>query len=117
MPLTKVVNCKVNYIRPQFKNLEEWINDPNNVYIGRPGIVFINGKRFPSKGSPFANPYKTGTREENIKNYEIYIKNKLKNEPQLQQQLKNLKGKNLGCWCKPEACHGDVLLSILSSTD
>ena len=33
--ITKVVNCKVQYIRPEFKNLKEWINSPNNVYIGR----------------------------------------------------------------------------------
>lgn len=23
-------------------------------------------------------------------------------------------GKSLGCWCKPNACHGDVLLELLN---
>jgi hypothetical protein len=23
-----------------------------------------------------------------------------------------IKGKTLGCWCKPEACHGDVLAEL-----
>jgi hypothetical protein len=23
-----------------------------------------------------------------------------------------LKGKKLGCWCKPNACHGDVLAEL-----
>ena len=30
---------------------------------------------------------------------------------------KELRGKNLACWCKPgEACHADVLLEIANST-
>ena len=24
-----------------------------------------------------------------------------------------MKGKNLGCWCNPEPCHGDVLLELI----
>lgn len=27
--------------------------------------------------------------------------------------LDELKGKTLGCWCKPECCHGDVLINLL----
>lgn len=42
------------------KNLKEWMNDPNNVYIERRGIVFIDGKRFPEQDSPYANPFKVG---------------------------------------------------------
>jgi hypothetical protein len=29
-------------------------------------------------------------------------------------QLIKLKGKNLGCWCKPDKCHGDILLEIIN---
>ena len=28
-------------------------------------------------------------------------------------ELLQLRGKVLGCWCKPEACHGDVLLELI----
>lgn len=42
-----IINCKVEFIRPQYNNLQEWMNDENNIYIGRKGIVFINGVRFP----------------------------------------------------------------------
>ena len=66
-----VVNCKVQYIRPKYNNLKEWMNDPNNIYIGR-GVVFIDKKRFPAQASKFANPYKVGkhrTREEVINKY------------------------------------------------
>jgi hypothetical protein len=45
--MTTVVCVKVDFIRPEYKNLEEWMRNPNNVYIGRSGVVFINGERFP----------------------------------------------------------------------
>jgi len=34
MKTTKVVNVKVQYIKSTYKNLNEWMIDPNNVYIG-----------------------------------------------------------------------------------
>ena len=55
-----IVNCKVQNIRPNYNNLEEWMNDTNNIYIARAGVVFINDKRFPIQSSKFANPYKIG---------------------------------------------------------
>jgi hypothetical protein len=48
----------VSNIRPNYKNLEEWCNDPNNVYIGRKGIVFIDSERYPKYDSIWSNPYK-----------------------------------------------------------
>lgn len=60
------------------------------VYIGR--------------GSPWGNPYvigKHGTRAEVI---ELFRRNVL---PKL--DLTPLKGKHLVCFCKPQACHGDLL--------
>jgi len=29
-----VVNVKVKYIRPDYDNLEEWMNDDSHVYVG-----------------------------------------------------------------------------------
>jgi len=111
-----VVNCKVKYIRPAYNNLEEWIADDNNYYIGRSGIVFIDNKRYPTKSSVFANPYKIGkdgTREEVILKYKEYLINKLDNDDDLVNELISLKGKHLGCWCYPEYCHGNVLLELI----
>ena len=111
-----VVNVKVNYIRPEYNNLREWMSDPNNVYIARRGIVFIDKVRFPLGDSPFCNPFKIGrdgTREEVLIKYRIYIINRLNSEPVLLEQFKQLKGKKLGCWCKPENCHGDILVELL----
>lgn len=33
-----VANCKVQFIRPQYQNLKEWMDDPTHVYIGRAGV-------------------------------------------------------------------------------
>jgi hypothetical protein len=117
-----VVNCKVKYIRPRFKNLKEWMDNENNEYIGRASVVFVNNdetgkkERFPKFQSIFANPFKIRkdrTREEVIDQYKYYMKIKLDKDPFLRRKLRRLKGKNLGCWCHPEPCHGDVLLELI----
>lgn len=111
--MTKVVNVKVKYIRPKYNNLKEWCSDKNNYYIGRKGIVFINGERYPKKDSIFANPYKVGKDgdiDEVLYKYKKYIKNKIKENPEILEEIKN---KNLGCWCHPNKCHGDILKKIL----
>jgi Domain of unknown function (DUF4326) len=36
----------------------------------------------------------------------------LSNQPGLLKQIHELKDKTLGCWCKPEPCHGDVLIEL-----
>lgn len=112
-----VVNVKVKYIRPKYNNLEEWMSDRNNVYIGRSGVVFINSIRFPKANSVWSNPFKIGrdgNRDDVILKYETYIKQKIENK---EVDLGEIRGKILGCWCKEPnndiACHGDVLLKLL----
>jgi len=118
---TKVVNVKVSHLRPEYSNLQQWMEDPSNVYIGRGGIVFIDSgegkERFPKKASVWANPYKVkkdnSNRDTILVDYEEYIRGKLLSGELTVDELKALKGKNLGCWCKPERCHGDVLLKLI----
>ena len=115
---TTVCNVKVQHIRPKYDNLMQWMADPDNVYIGRRGVVFIDGKRFPEQDSPFANPFKidakavdgddTVSREKVIDDYRTYIKAKIESGD---VDLKSLRGHMLGCW--PKKCHGDVLLELL----
>lgn len=111
-----VVNCKVQYIRPEYNNLKEWVSNPQNVYVGRAGVVFVDKERFPKVASPFCNPYKVGkdgTLEEVVAKFRAYMVSRLNQEPVLVQQLLALEGKRLGCWCKPNSCHGDVLLELI----
>lgn len=110
-----IINVKVNNLRPEYDNLQEWCQNCNNVYIGRNGVVFINNLRFPYESSIWANPFKITkdvSRSDCIKKYEKYIRQKIIDE-NLQEELIKLKDKNLGCWCKPEACHGDILLKLI----
>lgn len=114
---TKIVNVKVSHIRPAYANLREWCEDPNNVYIARKGIVFIDGARYPPRDSPFANPYRIGvdgiTRETCLIKYEEYIRAKIVLG---YVDIDTLRDKVLGCWCKPDRCHGDILLKIMGET-
>jgi len=69
----------------------------HDVYIGRP--------------SKWGNPFvigKDGTRDEVIEKYRQW----LLSNPELLEEVKELKGKILGCWCSPKKCHGDVLAEL-----
>lgn len=71
-----------------------------DVYVGRP--------------SRWGNPYivgKHGTREEVIGMYREW----LLQQPDLMARIHTLRGKTLGCWCKPAACHADVLAELADS--
>ena len=81
------------------------------LYIGRQ--MYRGGWRLP--GSKWANPYRIGrdgTRAEVIARYREYV---LEN-PDLRDSLPELRGKVLGCWCTPEACHGDVLTELAEAS-
>ena len=41
------------------------------------------------------------------------IRREARGKPELLARLPELEGKILACWCKPEACHGDVLLRLI----
>ena len=68
------------------------------VYIGRPG----------KWGNPFSIG-KDGTRAEVIAKYRTMI---CDNPAMIEQAKRELRGRNLICFCAPQACHGDVLLEI-----
>jgi len=66
-----------------------------DIYIGR-------GSKW---GNPF--PIPPWTREESLAKYEEWIQTQ---SWLLKDIVGELKGKTLGCWCKPKyACHGDIL--------
>ena len=112
--MTTIVNVKVKHIRPTYNTLQDWMANPQHEYIGRCGIVFINKERFPKKSSQWANPFtvkKEGI-DKCLELYEIWVRNKIKEEGI--EELKKLKNKVLGCWCKPDKCHGDILIKILN---
>jgi len=74
--------------------------------------VYI-GRAMPGRpGSPFGNIFRIGedgTREQVIDRYRAWITA----QPELMRDLESLRGKRLGCWCKPAQCHADVLVELL----
>lgn len=67
------------------------------VYVGRP--------------TKWGNPFemgKHGNRDEVVAKYKAWVVD----QPELMAALDELKGKDLVCWCAPEACHADVLLKL-----
>ena len=70
----------------------------NDVYIGRPS----------KWGNPFIIGEYDGDRNEVIEKYEQYALDNFSDE-----DLEELNGKTLVCWCKPLACHGDVLVDLV----
>ena len=82
------------------------INEPHDIYIGR-----ANSRRGLDQ-SRWHNPNKispTLTREGAINLYERWLRIQLRIGRVTREDLESLRGKTLGCWCKPEACHGDVI--------
>ena len=89
MEATKVVNVK---------STTEY-----DVYIGRPVG--------PLKGD-WGNPFKISKETERpqaLEQYRRWLWSEIKCQNISLRSLASLKGQTLGCWCKPHACHGDVL--------
>jgi hypothetical protein len=71
------------------------------VYVGRP--------------SRFGNPFvlgRHGDRAAVVARFEAWL---LANPDLLAAARTELRGKDLVCWCAPEACHADVLLRIANA--
>lgn len=91
----KAKKCRVVHCR----------KEPYDVYIGRPskwGNLFKIGMLYQGRKL---------TREDAIEAYEDWLMNSIEGV-ELQKDISELKGKILGCWCKPKACHGDILAAI-----
>lgn len=91
---TKVVNLK---------------KEPYDVYIGRAGR---------GQDGYFGNPYRLmgdtdAEREASLRSYTSWFYSKLASDSTFKKRIEALKGKTLGCFCKPKACHGDVIVEYL----
>jgi hypothetical protein len=96
--VSRVINTNITHV----VNIDQ--NESYDIYIGR--------------GSDWGNPYAIGIdgdRDEVIRKYQYdFERGYLKSS---KEQLLKLRGKTLGCHCKPAACHGDVLANYLNSLD
>lgn len=92
-----------------YKDLEQWTRNTNNIYIGR-NNVYVKGAVHSKWNNPFSLKSCNNDRELCLEKFKEYI---LSND-ELMEDLHELKGKNLGCWCYPERCHGDVLIELIN---
>jgi len=81
--------------------------DDYDVYIGR--------------GTVWGNPYPIGLegdREEVLRKYQYdFDRRYLRFFENHDHNVKRIRGKVLGCHCKPAACHGDILAAYVNSLD
>ncbi|MER2019597.1 DUF4326 domain-containing protein [Pseudomonas simiae] len=98
---TRVINLKITKVS------NKDAGDHYDVYIGR--------------GTLWGNPYqmgKEGTRDEVIAKFAYDFERRfLKLPEKFDENIEKLRGKTLGCHCKPAACHGDVIANYLNSQD
>ncbi len=88
---TKVVNIK---------------NDEYDVYIGRE-----SGQK-----GYFGNPFmlEKGTEPgSTLDDYTDYFYNRIHEDEEFKERVESLRGKRLGCFCKPNPCHGDIIKEYL----
>lgn len=93
---------------------------------GEPTTELVNisrhgkeGVRMIDRDTRFGNPFRLEedggeyTREESVEAYREWFQDKIESDPKFRDAVENLRGKTLGCWCKPKPCHGDVILEYL----
>lgn len=81
-----------------------------DVYVGRPHPAIA--KHMPGADGEWGNPFtigKDGTRREVIDKFRAYT---MSNPGFCEKIQSSLRGKVLGCWCVPNACHASVLAEI-----
>lgn len=88
-----------NTTRPKVWNKRDPNCPKEAIYVGRP--------------TKWGNPFTVAEygRGKALELYKNWIKSKLPLSP---SDVKELKGKDLVCWCKPRPCHADVLLEIIN---
>ena len=92
--MTKVVNLR---------------KEPYDVYIGRAGH---------GQDGYFGNPFPMSNEMERayvLKQYKDYFLKRVAEDEEFCKRVLGLKGKVLGCFCVPKACHGHVIAEWVDS--
>lgn len=83
-------------------------NEPHDVYIGRGKDGEIPDP--PERGC-FGNPFSVRRygRRGAIDRFVVYFYDRVEEDMAFRNAVLALKGSRLGCFCKPDECHGDVI--------
>lgn len=80
---------------------------PYDVYIGRAGKGF---------DGYFGNPYRVEIHgDKAISLFKKYFISRLNSDLDFRRRVLELRGKRLGCFCKPRPCHGDIIAEWINS--
>ncbi len=124
--VTAITACSNKKVEPETTvvNLEI---DSYDVYIGRsidkPVNMLTAGIK-PGEQGWIGNPHPIGwceicqeehTRKECIIKFKRDFLKKVQSDPEFNKSVLELKHKRLGCYCKPQDCHGDVIKEWLDS--
>lgn len=65
----------------------------------------------------FGNPFTVGDygRDGAIKMFKAYFYKRIEEDQAFRQAVLSLRGKRLGCFCKPLDCHGDIIAAWLDN--
>jgi len=121
-----IFNCSDQNEEPGKNEIDKTIvvnltKDSYDMYIGR-GIEYHTHMMAegiePGEEGWLGNPHPIGwcdrckkyhTRDQCIEKFKEDFYIKIKSDPNFKMMVLSLKGKRLGCYCKPKTCHGDVI--------
>ena len=78
-------------------------------YQGGPLVMVDRTSEF---GNPFRPDARNG-RDAVIALFKDYFLTRVRSEPAFRRRVLALRGKTLGCWCKPLSCHAEVIAAWL----
>lgn len=90
---------------------------PYDVYIGRPGrgqMGYFGNPVIKGKECDFCSEVHE-LAGDTLDCFRAYFEFRIENDPTFKENVLALKGKILGCFCKPGPCHGDVYVDYLES--
>lgn len=95
--------------RIQLRRAKGWKMPPNTVSVARPG-AWGNHARIGYNDPGFGFVRTNG---DAVVAYRMFLE---RNPIAVEEARRELRGKNLACWCKPgEPCHADVLLELANT--
>lgn len=104
------MNCDESKCRVENIYTHPLTDDDTFVYIGRAGK---------GKDGYFGNPYLGSVygRARSIELFRTYFYRRMIYDEEFVIRVKNLRGKTLVCFCKPQACHGDVIAEYVNANE
>lgn len=88
-------------------DIAKWLTNPGHTYIGP--------ARDTVPASKWENPFKLGDDGDDPATLLSKFEEHVTTSPELSAALGELRGKVLGCFCAPGACHGDILNKLVGN--